>query len=103
MALQPLPYKESLLDAKSGLPSPAWLSFFKRTRIQFLSITTTTSPQSVNLAKQEADVLVIKDVSGTAATNPITVLGTVDGTVNPTISVNYGVLRLYADRGWWTW
>lgn len=37
----------------------------------------------------------IKDVYGTAAANNITITGTVQGTVNPTINTNFGFLKIY--------
>lgn len=47
--------------------------------------------------------LIIKDEAGTAGSANITVVGTIDGATNATISTNYGVLRLVADgTNWFT-
>ena len=46
-------------------------------------------------------VLLIKDISGAAGTNNITVMGTVDGVVNPVIGSNYGGMMIsYSGSGW---
>ena len=45
----------------------------------------------------------IKDEAGTAGASAITVTGTVDGAANPTISTNYGVIRLISNgTNWFT-
>ena len=38
---------------------------------------------------------IIKDEAGTAGTNPITFVGTIDGATNKAISTNYGNMRIY--------
>jgi hypothetical protein len=45
-------------------------------------------------------LLIIKDASGAAATNNITVVGTVDGVTNPVIGSNYGGVGLIYENGW---
>lgn len=49
-------------------------------------------------------VYVIKDVSGTASTNPITVVNTadIDGQAGATIDVNYGSITLIYSNGAWS-
>ena len=48
--------------------------------------------------------IIVKDESGDAGTNTITIVGTVDGSANLEISTNYGASRLYCDgSGWLTW
>lgn len=66
---------------------------------------TITLPPASGLAGKQ---LVIKDESGAAGTNNITVDGnaseTIDGTLTAVISTNYGALRLYCDgSNWFTW
>lgn len=46
--------------------------------------------------------IVYKDVAGNAATNNITITGTVDGTVNPIIGANYGGAGLLWTGSLWT-
>lgn len=47
--------------------------------------------------------LIIKDESGAAVTNHITIAGTIDGATQ-SIATNYGVARLYSDgTAWHTW
>jgi lysophospholipase L1-like esterase len=43
----------------------------------------------------------IKDQGGMAGTTPITTVGTVDGVANPSISTNYGGLRVYTNGTRW--
>jgi hypothetical protein len=43
----------------------------------------------------------IKDQGGAAGTTPITTTGTVDGVANPSISTNYGGLRVYTNGTSW--
>ena len=47
------------------------------------------------------DVLTVKDESGDAGANNITLVGTVDGAVDPTISANYGVSNVYSNGTAW--
>lgn len=45
--------------------------------------------------------LIIKDIAGNAATNNITVIGTVDGVTNPIIGSNYGgVILTWNGTNW---
>jgi len=45
-------------------------------------------------------VLTIKKIDASA--NAITILGTVDGTVNPTLTAQYSGMQIIADEtGWW--
>lgn len=49
---------------------------------------------------------VIKDSAGTAGTTNITINATVDGVVNPKITTNYGVFRVYkspSNGNFYTW
>jgi hypothetical protein len=46
--------------------------------------------------------LIIKDITGNAATYNITVTGTVDGVTNPVIGANYGGVGLFWTGSKWT-
>lgn len=48
---------------------------------------------------------IFKDISGNAGTNNITLTGTVDATVDPVISTNYGIYRVFrgTDNLLYTW
>lgn len=64
---------------------------------------TVTLPAATNFNGRR---LIIKDKSGNASTNNITVSGaqTVDGAASKTINTNYGVLRVESDgSNWFTW
>lgn len=65
---------------------------------------TTSGPVSVTLpyAPVRNQFLVVKDVAGNAGAHHITIIGTVDGVVNPVLSSNYMVIGLtYAGGLWW--
>lgn len=97
MALPQLPPTQSL-DSRVGR------DFLNALRINFVEVDTTSAPQTVDLAKQTGPVIVVVDVGGNAGSNAITVTGTVSGVVNPTISTNYGVLRIVAlKKQWFQW
>lgn len=51
----------------------------------------------------EGKIYIVKDVLGTAATNPITITNTalIDGAINATINVNYGSLTFVFSGGVW--
>ena len=50
---------------------------------------------------EKARKIIIKDEAGSAGTSPITVVGTIDGTVNYTINTDYGALNLVSDGSNW--
>jgi len=58
---------------------------------------TITLPSSLPPGK----FITIKDEGGAAGATPITAIGTVDGVANPSITTNYGLLRLYTDGTRW--
>jgi hypothetical protein len=64
------------------------------TTINVVEPDTTAAPSNVDVSTI-IGMTVVKDVWGMAATNPITIIGTVDGVVNPQITSNYGIFRLY--------
>lgn len=69
-----------------------------------IDVDTRTAPQTVNLNLIGTNKIIIKDKYGNAAVNNITVNATVDGVVNPTISINYGTLRVYSTKvGFLSW
>lgn len=45
--------------------------------------------------------VIVKDEAGTAGVSTITVVGTIDGAVNKTITTNYGSLHLVSDGTNW--
>jgi hypothetical protein len=70
-----------------------------------VGVTNTVTPRNITLPSaasfKAGGILNVKDESGGAATNNITIVGTVDGSVNPFISANYGVMRLYSNGSAW--
>jgi hypothetical protein len=70
-----------------------------------VGISDTSAARDVNLPAASAypagQILIVKDESGAAGTNNITVnragADTIDGVVSVAISVNHGALRLYSD------
>ena len=89
--------------------SRAGRAFLDALRINFIEVDSTVAGQTVDLAKVQGTTLVIKDVGGNALANPITILGTVDATVNPTIGTDYGVLKIFSYKSnsgvlsWQSW
>lgn len=72
-------------------------------RDNLLLINTAAGPVTVDLeqpARVHGLVLTIKKIDASA--NAITILGTVDGTVNPTLTTQYSGMQIIADEtGWW--
>ena len=76
-----------------------------------IGVTSTAAARTITLPARALEVgkhYVVKDESGGAAANNITIdpEGTVqiDGGATATISTNYGVVRLYSDGSkWFTW
>lgn len=78
----------------------------------FIGVTSTAAARTITLPTATAagagKVYIIKDESGAAATNNITVArsstDTIDGAISAVISTNYGVVRLYTDGSskWFT-
>lgn len=72
-----------------------------------IAVTNTAAPRTITLAnadKDSAKRIEIKDESGGAATNNITIVaetGTIDGAASVAITANYGVARLYSDGTNW--
>ena len=61
---------------------------------------------SITLAgeKDPGRRVIIKDTGGNAGTTTITVVGSVDGSANPTITTNFGSIRLISDgTAWFTY
>jgi hypothetical protein len=68
---------------------------------QIVEVSNTSAPRNITLPSAPAVVdriIIIKDTSGGAGTNNITVIGTIDGAANKVISTNYGSLRVYSDN-----
>jgi len=68
-----------------------------RAQVKLIEPDTTIIAQNVDLANEAPlkRVCIVKDYTGNAGTNPITLVGTVDGAVNPVINTNFGVFRVY--------
>jgi hypothetical protein len=75
------------------------------TGIYFIPVNTSVSAQSVDLKSRVKGHTIIKDSTGNAAAHNITLVGTVDGVVNPVINTNYGMMRVVAipAGGFVTW
>lgn len=58
-------------------------------------IDTSTGPVSRSLETYVNGLTIFKDITGDAGANPITLTGTVDGVVDPQISTNFGVFRVF--------
>ena len=75
-----------------------------------IGVTSTAAPRTITLATADVVVgriIIIKDESGAAATNNITINTqggqTIDGVATVTISANYGVVKVYSDgTNWFT-
>lgn len=95
------------IASQQGFASREWVRYFNNAIPQFVTVDTTTAPVTIDLAKYAGN-LIIKDIAGHAAANPITILGTIEGVMNPAIMTNYGVVRLFGAtisgvRVWVTW
>ncbi len=67
---------------------------------EFIAVTGISAPFNVTLLAAslwKGKTLTIKDESGTAATNNVTVVGTIEGTANRVINTNFGILKLYSN------
>jgi hypothetical protein len=73
--------RDSIKDSPSGAPT-------------IYDIDTSASAPSLDLNIYVKGLTIIKDVSGNASANNITLVGTVDGVVDPVISTDYGAIRL---------
>lgn len=62
-----------------------------------VAYTTLTATRAVTLlaSPTTGQMFIFKDEAGTAGTNNITFVGTIDGATNKAINSNYGVLRIY--------
>lgn len=72
---------------------------------EFVSVDTQTSPIAIELPIQIGMTVVIKDVTGNAGTNNITITpisGLIDGASSVVISNNYNSLSLFCDGINWS-
>ncbi len=77
----------------------------------FIGVTDTSAARTITLASADAvadRVIVVKDESGGAGANNITIATegteTIDGAASVSITTNYGYVRLYCDgTNWFTW
>ena len=75
-----------------------------------IGVTDTTAARTITLStfdNKEGNIIMVKDESGGAGTNNITVATegteTVDGATSKVINLNYGVLRFYSNgTNWFT-
>lgn len=75
-----------------------------------IGVTDTSAARTITLDSDDVvagRIMIIKDESGAAGTNNITIdtegAETIDGAASVTISVNYGVVRVYSDgTNWFT-
>lgn len=68
------------------------------TKITIVEIDTSTTAQSLDLVDYLTaanGMVVFKDISGNAAANNITLVGTVDGVVDPVMNTNYETFRAF--------
>lgn len=77
-------------------------------RETIIGVTSTAAPRTITLDTDDVidgNIIIVKDESGGAGANNITVdtegAETIDGAASITISVNYGVARLYSDGSNW--
>lgn len=64
--------------------------------ITLVEVDTAGGPTNIILSSVVSNFTVIKDSTGHATANPITLVGTVDGTVDPTINIDYDKIRVYS-------
>jgi hypothetical protein len=70
--------------------------------VAYTSLTATRAVTLPSAASASGQHFVIKDEAGTAGTNNITIVGTVDGASNPTaVNSNFGVKKLYSTGTAW--
>lgn len=110
-----------------GLVSREWLAYFAtldtlnpnrtvvrdvnyivKTTDYIIAFTVLTAPRTVTLPtpvpSMSGRTLIIKDETGNAAIYPITLIGTVDGIVNPKIDTAFGTKSIYTDGvSWFSW
>lgn len=92
---------EPVIDPRTRGLSRAYKRFLLDTRLQIIGIDSTIGAQSVNLATLDGGLIAIKDEGGMAATNPITITGTVETVIDPQITTDYGAVLIYAHNGAW--
>ena len=69
-----------------------------------LEIDTSGGPVSVDLNLIGSAKTVIKDITGNAGANNITINATVDGVASPVINTNFGVFHVYSSKfGFMSW
>lgn len=70
-----------------------------------IAYTTLTATRAITLpaaASMPNQVIVIKDEAGTAGTNNLTFVGTIDGASNPVaVSANFGYKKIYSNGTAW--
>lgn len=103
-----------LIDEVEGIEKVAAavaLEFGKRilaledVQINLIEVDTSVAPQTIILDDIVRAFTIIKDISGNASVNNITLTGTVDGVTDPVISVDWGLLKIYRhiDGTFYSW
>jgi hypothetical protein len=66
-------------------------------KTEVVEIDSSSGPVSVTISDYvgQKQLVVFKDATGTASGNNITLVGTVDGAVDPVISTDYGIYRVF--------
>lgn len=111
------PVNDPIIDQNLQLLSPweNWFNEISRNLNQvnnvFLVVDTTAGPETVALMTtllKSFNTVTVKDISGTAGANNITIIGqngeTIDGSPSVTISSNYGFYNFFSNgMDWFTW
>jgi len=97
---------------KRTAPAPGAFPYSALGSDFIVAVTNTAAARTVSLPQASAAIVgepyLVKDESGAAGTNNITVNvtggGTIDGAASKVINTNYGSLRFYTDgANWFTW
>lgn len=73
--------------------------------INLIEVDTSGGATAIDLVSVVAGFMIIKDLTGNAGANNITLTGTVEGVVNPVINANFGFFHVYlgSDKLFHTW
>lgn len=64
-------------------------------QVTTIEVDTSVGPVNITLKNQVKGLTLIRDKTGNANVNNITLIGTVDGVVNPVINTSYGIERVH--------
>jgi hypothetical protein len=69
-----------------------------------IPIDTSTAPVTIDVGDLPNGFNLIKDVTGNASSNNITLTGTIEGVTDPIINVDYGMLHIFVlDGAYYNW